>query len=128
MRANNRPANEAWVHTRYTNNPMSILQVEQLFRRATINGRIASADGPIRTLPLRGIKDAPPYRHDVRLPKLEVTVAIFNRIRELKLLADDKTDPVAFMRVPGKRIRTMDTLSVRLCGAERFCFTVLMTL
>ncbi len=28
-----------------------------------INGRMASADGQIKTFPLRGIKDSPPYLH-----------------------------------------------------------------
>ena len=27
---------------------------------------MASADGPIKTFPLRGIKDTPPYLHDGR--------------------------------------------------------------
>jgi hypothetical protein len=31
-----------------------------------INGRKASADGPIKTFPLRGIKDSPPHLHDDR--------------------------------------------------------------
>jgi len=36
-----------------------------------INGMMASADGPIKTFPLRGIKDSPPYLHDERLLTLE---------------------------------------------------------
>ena len=41
----------------YTDNLMHNLKVERLFKEVTINGRKASADGPIKTFPLRGIKD-----------------------------------------------------------------------
>ena len=36
---------------------------------------MASQDGPIKTFPLRGIKDSPPYMHDGRLLTLEDTVS-----------------------------------------------------
>jgi len=63
-----------------------------------INGRYASADGPSKTFPLRGIKDSPPYLHDGRLLTLEDTVEFFNLILELKLSELEKKDLVAFMR------------------------------
>ena len=63
-----------------------------------INGRMASADGPIKTFPLRGIKDSPPYLHDDRLLTLDDTVEFFNLILELKLTEPEKKDLVAFMR------------------------------
>jgi cytochrome c peroxidase len=63
-----------------------------------INGRMASADGPIKTFPLRGIKDSPPYLHDGRLLTLEDTVEFFNLIQGLKLTEQEKKDLVAFMR------------------------------
>jgi cytochrome c peroxidase len=63
-----------------------------------INGRYASADGPIKTFPLRGIKDSPPYLHDGRLLTLEDTMEFFNLILELKLTDQEKKDLVAFMR------------------------------
>ena len=44
----------------YTDNLMHNLKVERFFKEVTINGRKASADGPIKTFPLRGIKDSPP--------------------------------------------------------------------
>ena len=47
---------------------------------------------------LCGIKDSPPYMHDGRCLTLEDTVGSFNLIQELKLLAQQKTDLVAFMR------------------------------
>ena len=62
-----------------------------------INGRMASVDGPIKTFPLRGIKDSPPYLHDGRLLALDDTVEFFNRIMELKLTPQEKSDLVAFM-------------------------------
>ena len=57
----------------YTDNLMHNLQTERFFKPQMINGRMASADGPIKTFPLRGIKDSPPYLHDGRLLTLEDT-------------------------------------------------------
>ena len=59
----------------------------------------ASADGPIKTFPLRGIKDSPPYLHDDRLLTLDDTVEFFNLVLELKLNEQEKKDLVSFMRV-----------------------------
>jgi len=83
----------------YTDNLMHNLKVERFFTTVTVNGRKASADGPIKTFPLRGIKDSPPYLHDDRLLTLEDTVEFFNLVLELKLNAQEKKDLVAFMRV-----------------------------
>jgi cytochrome c peroxidase len=59
---------------------------------------MAISDGPIKTFPLRGIKDTPPYMHDGRLLTLEDTVEFFNLILGAKLTAQEKQDLVAFMR------------------------------
>ena len=59
---------------------------------------MAAADGPIKTVPLRGIKDSPPYLHDGRLLTLEDTVEFFNLVLELKLTAQEKADLVAFLQ------------------------------
>ena len=83
----------------YTDNSMHNLKVERFFKEVTINGRRASADGPIKTFPLRGIKDSPPYLHDDRLLTLEDTVEFFNLVLEVKLTAPEKKDLVAFLRV-----------------------------
>jgi cytochrome c peroxidase len=64
-----------------------------------INGRMASADGPIKTFPLRGIKGSPPYLHDGRLLTLEDTVEFFNLVLGTRLTAEEKQDLVAFLRV-----------------------------
>lgn len=83
----------------YTDNTMHNLKVERFFKEVTINGRTASADGPIKTFPLRGIKDSPPYLHDDRLLTLDDAVEFFNLVLELKLNEQEKKDLVAFMRV-----------------------------
>jgi cytochrome c peroxidase len=82
----------------YTDNLMHNLKVERFFNEVTINGRKASADGPIKTFPLRGIKDSPPYLHDGRLLTLDDTVEFFNLVLELKLNQQEKADLVAFMK------------------------------
>jgi cytochrome c peroxidase len=82
----------------YTDNLMHNLKAERFFKPRTINGRMASADGPIKTFPLRGIKDSPTYLHDGRLLTLDDVVEFFNLIQGLKLTADEKKALVAFMR------------------------------
>ena len=83
----------------YTDNTMHNLQVERFFKTRMINGLKGGADGSIKTFPLRGIKDSPPYLHDGRLLTLEDTVEFFNLIQGTKLNAEEKTDLVAFLRV-----------------------------
>jgi cytochrome c peroxidase len=82
----------------YTDNLMHNLKAERFFKSKMINGRMASADGPIKTFPLRGIKDSPPYLHDGRLLTLEDTVEFFNLIQGLKLTEQEKKELVEFMR------------------------------
>ncbi len=82
----------------YTDNLMHNMQVERFFQEVTVNGLTASADGPIKTFPLRGIKDSPPYLHDDRLLTLADTVEFFNLVLELQLSEQEKQDLVAFMR------------------------------
>jgi cytochrome c peroxidase len=82
----------------YTDNLMHNLQTERFFKARMINGMRASADGPIKTFPLRGIKESPPYMHDGRLLTLEDTVEFFNLVMELGLAPQEKADLVAFMR------------------------------
>lgn len=81
----------------YTDNLMHNLKVERFFKPKEINGMMASIDGPIKTFPLRGIKESPPYLHDGRLLTLDDTVEFFNLILELKLNKDEKKDLVSFM-------------------------------
>ena len=82
----------------YTDNLMHNLKTERFFKPRMINGRMASADGPIKTFPLRGIKDSPPYLHDDRLLTLEDTVEFFNLILQTRLSEQEKKDLVAFLR------------------------------
>jgi cytochrome c peroxidase len=82
----------------YSDNTMHDLQVERFYKPQMINGRMAVADGPIKTFVLRGIKESPPYMHDGRLLTLEDTVEFFNLVLELNLNAQEKSDLVAFMK------------------------------
>ena len=52
---------------------------------------------PPDELPLRGIKESPPYLHDGRLPTLEDTVEFFNLVLGTRLTQQDKADLVAFL-------------------------------
>jgi cytochrome c peroxidase len=83
----------------YTDNLMHNLQTERFYTARLINGRAAAADGPIKTFPLRGIKDSPPYFHDDRLLTLEDTVEFFNLILGVQLTDEEKQNLVAFLRV-----------------------------
>ncbi len=82
----------------YTDNQMHDLQTERFFKPVMINGRQASVDGKIKTFPLRGVKDSPPYLHDGRLLTLEDTVEFFNLVLQLDLEESEKGDLVAFLR------------------------------
>jgi cytochrome c peroxidase len=82
----------------YTDNLMHNLKTERFFKPQMHNGRMASMDGPIKTFPLRGIKESPTYLHDGRLLTLEDTVEFFNLVQGLKLTDQEKKSLVAFMR------------------------------
>src|SRR5580692_4092680 len=82
----------------YTDNLMHNLQVERFYKPVMINGMLASSYGPIKTFPLRGIKDSPPYLHDGRLLTLDDTVEFFNLVLGTKLAPQEKQDLVAFLR------------------------------
>jgi len=81
----------------YTDNLMHNLQTERFFKAHLINGMMAYGDGPIKTFPLRGVKDSPPYLHDGRLLTLDDTVEFFNLVLELQLGQSEKVDLVAFL-------------------------------
>ncbi|HEU4478108.1 MAG TPA: hypothetical protein VFR80_06285, partial [Pyrinomonadaceae bacterium] len=82
----------------YTDNLMHDLMVERFFKPRMEGGMMITKQGPIKTFPLRGIKESPPYLHDGRLLTLEDTVEFFNLVLELNLTAAEKSDLVAFMR------------------------------
>ena len=82
----------------YTDNLMHNLQAERFYKSHMVNGMMASADGPIKTFPLRGVKESPPYLHDGRLLTLEDTVEFFNVILGVQLAEQEKADLVAFLR------------------------------
>lgn len=85
----------------YTDNLAHDLKAERFYDHvgSTRDGKPGRAEGPIKTFPLRGIRDSLPYLHDGRLLTLEDTVEFFNLVLQLKLSKQDKADIVAFMRV-----------------------------
>jgi cytochrome c peroxidase len=82
----------------YTDNSMHDLKAERFYKQEMANGMMMAHDGPIKTFPLRGIKDSPPYMHDGRCFTLEDTVEYFNLIQQLHLNDQEKADLTAFMR------------------------------
>ncbi len=82
----------------YTDNSMHDLQTQRFFKPQTVNNMVAAGDGPIKTFPLRGAKDNPPYLHDERLLTLDDTVEFFNLVLGTKLSHQEKQDLVAFLR------------------------------
>jgi cytochrome c peroxidase len=81
----------------YTDNTMHNLQTEKFYKPQMVNGMKVVGDGAIKTFPLRGIKDSPPYLHDGRLLTLADTVEYFNLILGLQLTAEEKSDLTEFM-------------------------------
>jgi len=81
----------------YTDNNMHNLKPERFYKLEMVNGMMMAHDGMIKTFPLRGIKDSPPYLHDGRCFTLEDVVEYFNLIQELRLTAQEKASLVAFM-------------------------------
>jgi cytochrome c peroxidase len=73
----------------FVDDQMHDLQVERFYA-----GR---PEGPIKTFPLRGIKDSPPYLHDGRCPTLHDVVEFFDLVLELDLTRQEKEDLVAFL-------------------------------
>ena len=84
----------------YSDNLAHDLKVERLYDHvgSTRVGKPGRAEGPIKTFPLRGIKDSPPYLHDGRLLTLEDTVEFFNLVLESRMTREEKADLVAFLR------------------------------
>jgi len=81
----------------YIDQLMHDLRAERFYEPRLINGILASADGPIKTMLLRGIKDSPPYLHDGRLLTLEDTIEFFNLVLGTKLTEHEKADLLAFL-------------------------------
>jgi cytochrome c peroxidase len=73
----------------FVDDSMYDLQVERFY--------VGRPEGPIKTFPLRGIKDSPPYLHDGRCPTLHDAVEFFNLVLQLKLDKQEKEDLVAYL-------------------------------
>lgn len=89
----------ATCHTppHYTDNSMHDLKLERFYQQRNILGRAASAEGPIKTFPLRGLKESAPYLHDGRLLTIADTVEFFNLVLGTQLTEAEKADLVAFL-------------------------------
>lgn len=81
----------------YLDNQMHDLKLERFYKPQLINGQWITADGPIKTFTLRGIKDSPPYLHDGRLLTLEDTVEFFNLVTGVQLNTEEKAAITAFL-------------------------------
>jgi cytochrome c peroxidase len=77
---------------------MHDLHLERFFVMDTIDDQLIHGDGPMKTMPLRAIKDSPPYFHDGRLLTLDDTVEFFNLVLGLHLEEREKQGLVAYMR------------------------------
>lgn len=73
----------------FTDDSMYDLQAERFY--------LGRPEGPIKTFPLRGIKDSPPYLHDGRCPTLHDAVEFFNLVLQLGLTRQEKEDLVAYL-------------------------------
>lgn len=82
----------------YTDNSMHNLRTERFYEPRTIAGHRMVGDGPIKTFPLRGLKDSPPYLHDGRLLTIEDTVEFFNLVLGAKLNVEEKKALAAFLK------------------------------
>jgi len=81
----------------YSDNFMHDLRTDRFYDPVLINGRMAVRDGAIKTFPLRGIKDSPPYLHDGRLLTLDDAVEFFNLVLQVNLTPQEKQDLLAFL-------------------------------
>ncbi|MBC6905448.1 cytochrome B6 [Saccharophagus sp. K07] len=81
----------------YTDNLMHDLQAHRFYQPRNILGRLTVPEGPIKTFPLRGIKESGPYLHDGRLLTLADAVEFFNLVLGTKLTEAEKADVVAFL-------------------------------
>lgn len=81
----------------YTDNLMHDLELERFYAPRIINGILATAEGPIKTFSLRGLKDSPPYLHDGRLLTIDDTIEFFNLVLGTGLTSREKSDLRAFL-------------------------------
>jgi cytochrome c peroxidase len=81
----------------YTDLTMHDLEVDRFFTPRMINNLMTKPDGPVKTFPLRGIKESPPYFHDGRLLTLEDSIEFFNLVLQTRLSSTEKQDLLAFL-------------------------------
>jgi cytochrome c peroxidase len=81
----------------FLDDKMHDLKLGRFYKPDTISDQLNTAEGPIKTFTLRGIKDSPPYLHDGRLLTLDDTVEFFNLVLGLQLNQDEKKALTAYM-------------------------------
>jgi cytochrome c peroxidase len=81
----------------YSDNFMHDLKIQQFYEPTLVADRFEAAGGPVKSFPLRGIKDSPPYLHDGRLLTLDDTIEFFNLVLGLKLADAEKRDLLAYL-------------------------------
>jgi cytochrome c peroxidase len=81
----------------FSDNFMHDLTPERFYKPTLVSDRFDTAGGPVKTFPLRGIKDSPPYLHDGRLLTLDDTIEFFNLVLGLKLADAEKRDLLAYL-------------------------------
>ena len=82
----------------FSDNFMHDVKAERFYDESEfVNGRRMSDGGAVKTFPLRGIKDSPPYLHDGRLMTLDDTVEFFNLVLQLDLTQAEKGDLVRYL-------------------------------
>jgi cytochrome c peroxidase len=81
----------------YIDNVLHDLHLERFYDPQLVNCALATAEGPVKTTTLRGIKESPPYFHDGRLLTLEDSIEFFNIVLSAQLTAGEKSDLLAFL-------------------------------
>lgn len=81
----------------FSDNFMHDLQTGRFFEPVVVNDHVSMSDGAIKTFPLRGIKDSPPYLHDGRLLTLDDTIEFFNLVLGTRLTAGEKKELLAYL-------------------------------
>ncbi|MFA5630533.1 MAG: hypothetical protein WC997_03385 [Porticoccaceae bacterium] len=81
----------------YTDNLMHNLHTERFFKEKDVLGHLANAVGPVKTFPLRGLKDSAPYLHDGRLLTIADAIEFFNLVLGSQLTKEEKSDLEAFL-------------------------------
>ena len=82
----------------YTDSNRHDLQLGRFSEPQMINGHFANSEGPIKTFPLRGLKDSPPYFHDGSAATLADVVEHYDTHFGLGLTVDEQADLTEYLK------------------------------